>query len=158
TNDSFGSILNQVKQAAAAWNSVDSSDLRVAFGGVEAPNQPANTPTADVIFTDDLPPGLLGMGAPTKSSPSSVAGPHGPFFPIVRSTVMLPNDTSRATASYLQAFFTTCVHEMGHALGLQHTFTASAMSQGTIRNTSRARPLDADDIASLASLYGKANW
>src|SRR5690348_204757 len=35
TNDSFGSVLSQIKQAAAAWNSVSVSDLRVAFGGVE---------------------------------------------------------------------------------------------------------------------------
>jgi hypothetical protein len=32
------------------------------------------------------------------------------------------------------------------------------MSQGIIRMTSRARPLDADDIASLATLYGKSGW
>ena len=32
------------------------------------------------------------------------------------------------------------------------------MSQDVIRNTSRARPLDADDIASLSELYGTANW
>src|ERR1035438_1367713 len=34
-NDSFGSVLSQVKNAAAVWNSVASSDLRVAFGGLE---------------------------------------------------------------------------------------------------------------------------
>src|SRR5262249_57426270 len=33
-NDSFGSVLSQIKQAAAAWNSVAASDLRVAFGGL----------------------------------------------------------------------------------------------------------------------------
>src|SRR6185503_18877195 len=36
--------------------------------------------------------------------------------------------------------------------------TGSAMSQGVIRNTSRARPLDADDIAAVSILYGKPNW
>src|SRR5664279_346064 len=34
-NDSFASVLSQVNQAAAAWNSIASSDLRVAFGGLE---------------------------------------------------------------------------------------------------------------------------
>ena len=156
-NDDFPAVLSQVKQAAAAWNSVDSSDLRVAFGGLEAANQVSNTPGGDVIFID-LPPGLLGMGAPTAST-TVVNGPSGAFFPVVRSTVMLTNDTSKAPGpSYLEKFYTTAVHEMGHALGLQHTFTASAMSQGVIRNTSHARPLDADDIAGLSTLYGKPGY
>jgi len=35
-NDSFPAVLSQVKQAIAEWNAVTSSDLRVAFGGVES--------------------------------------------------------------------------------------------------------------------------
>ena len=55
------------QQAAAAWNSVDSSDLRVAFGGLESPKQVENSPGGDVVFVD-LPPGLL--GGPLRSSES----------------------------------------------------------------------------------------
>src|SRR5215472_822267 len=158
-NDDFASVLSQVQQAAAVWNSVSSSDLRVAFGGVEAANQPATTPGGDVVFTE-LPPGLLGIGAPTINEPATaVTGPNGPFVPIVRATVWLSNDTTQgAGPSYLEAFFTTAVHEMGHALGLQHTFTGSAMSQGVIRNTSRTRPIDLDDIAGLSLLYGTKGY
>ncbi|HJT86444.1 MAG TPA: IPT/TIG domain-containing protein [Bryobacteraceae bacterium] len=154
-NDDFSSVLSQVKQAAAAWNSVDGSDLRVSFGGLEAAGQTANTPGATITFAQ-LPPGLLGMGGVT-TGPTPVKGPNGPFFPVVSSTIMLTNDTSQAPGpSYLESFFTTAVHEFGHALGLQHTFTASAMSQAVIRNTTRARPLDADDIAGISELYPKA--
>src|SRR5512140_2380137 len=32
--DNFASVLNQVNEAAVAWNSVPTSDLRVAFGGL----------------------------------------------------------------------------------------------------------------------------
>ena len=63
-NDNLGSILGEVKTALAAWNSVASSNLRVAFGGTETPGQNSNTPGGNVVFID-LPPGLLGQGAPT---------------------------------------------------------------------------------------------
>jgi len=51
-NDTFGSLLGQVKQALAAWDSVSTSDLRVVFGGLEAKDQPSNTPGGDVVFDD----------------------------------------------------------------------------------------------------------
>ncbi len=170
TNDTFGSVLAQIREALAAWNAVSVTDLRVAYGGLESytanPTESAtgsgipgsNTPGADIIFVDT--PGLLGMGAPTTST-VQVQGPNGPFYPIVRGLVMLSQDTSNPNGpgpSYTEEYFTTAVHEIGHAVGLQHTWTSSAMSQDVIRNTSRARPLDADDIASLAVLYGHANW
>ena len=34
-NDSFPSVLGQIRNATQAWNSVTSSDLRVAFGGLQ---------------------------------------------------------------------------------------------------------------------------
>ncbi len=169
-NDTFGSVLAQIREALAAWNAVSITDLRMAYGGLESytanPTIAAtgsgipgsNTPGADIIFVDT--PGLLGMGAPTTSTVQT-QGPNGPFYPIMRGLVMLSRDTSNPSGpgpSYREEYFTTAVHEIGHAVGLQHTWTSSAMSQDVIRNTSRARPLDADDIASLAVLYGHANW
>ncbi|MGO9262814.1 MAG: matrixin family metalloprotease [Bryobacteraceae bacterium] len=157
-NDTFGSVLSQVKDAVAVWNSVSSSALRISFAGVESANQVSNTPGIDVTFID-LPPGLLGLGGPTTSTTLSPGG----FFPIMDGQVMLTTNTSSPAfgpgPSYLEDFFTTAVHEFGHALGLQHSWTASAMSSPDVtRNTSRARPIDADDVASLAVLYGKAGW
>jgi uncharacterized protein (TIGR03437 family) len=163
-NDSFSSVLSQVKSAAAVWNSVAGSDLRVAFGGLETinSNQMSATPAGDVVF-QEMAPGILGLGGHTISTPATVqTGQNGQFFPISRGTVILTNTTEpNATGpgpSYLEEFYTTAVHEFGHALGLQHTWTASAMSQDVIRNTSRSRPIDADDIASLLELYGTAGW
>jgi uncharacterized protein (TIGR03437 family) len=168
TNDSFGSVLSQLKQAVAAWNSVSSSDLRLVFGGLEsysanpsptAPGGPltsSNTPGGDVVFVDL--PGLVGMGGPTTSA-TPVTGPNGTFYPVVRGLVMMSRDTTVATGpSYFENFYTTAVHEVGHAIGLQHTWTAGAMSQGIIRNTSRTRPIEPDDAAALSILYGKQNW
>ena len=173
-NDTFGSVLAQIRQALAAWNAISVTQLRVAYGGLESytanptvanalsgadtPIPGSNTPGADIIFVDT--PGLLGMGAPTTSTVQA-QGPNGPYYPIVRGLVMLSQNTANPSGpgpSYTEEYFTTAVHEIGHALGLQHTWTSSAMSQDVIRNTSRARPLDADDIASLAALYGNTNW
>ena len=165
SNDSFGSVLSEVKQAAEAWNSVASSDLRVAFGGLETynSNQVSATPAADVVF-EELAPGILGLGAPTVSPTATVrTGQNGQFIPISRGLVILTNSTNPnlqygQMPSYLEEFYTTAVHEFGHALGLQHTWTAAAMSQAVIRNTSRARPIDADDISAISELYGTVNW
>jgi len=165
SNDSFSSVLSQVKNAAAVWNSVASSDLRVAFGGLETynPNQLSATPAGDVVF-EELAPGILGLGAHSMSATATVqTGQNGQFFPISRGLVILTNSTDPNAGygpgpSYLEEFYTTAVHEFGHALGLQHTWTAAAMSQDVIRNTSRSRPIDADDIASLSELYGVAGW
>jgi uncharacterized protein (TIGR03437 family) len=159
-NDTFGSVLSQIKQAAASWNAVPNSDLRVAFGGLESSSQVATsrTPGADVTFQDL--PGLLGMGGVTVAVNAAVStGQNGQFIPILRGQVILTNNTATQPGpSYQEEYYTTAVHEFGHALGLQHTWTGAAMSQDVIRNTWRARPVDADDIASILTLYGQAGW
>ena len=80
--DSFGSLLGQVKQALAAWDSVSSPNLRVKFGGLETDGQVPAAPGGDVVF-QDLPPGLYGMGGPTSNGTT-----------IVRGTVILANNTN----------------------------------------------------------------
>lgn len=158
--DTFGSLLAEVRQAIAAWNQVSSSQLKLAFGGVEQYPQTENSPGADITFSD-LPPGLLGYASPSlPAKPTTQSDANGQYVPILHSTVVLTNDTSQAPGpTYEEGFFTTAVHEIGHALGLQHTWTGAAMTPSASgRNTNRARPIDADDIAAMLVLYGAQGW
>jgi hypothetical protein len=151
--DSFASVIGAFRQAIQTWDSVGTSDLRLAFGGLYNQSAPFNTPVAQIVFTDDMPPGVVEMAGPTAKQ-SFNAGSQ--FVAITTSTVMVPRNLSQNPISSSEEFFTTAVHEIGHALGLQHTWTSSAMATGPTRATTRARAIDTDDIAGLTLLYPKA--
>src|ERR1019366_2536357 len=156
-NDSFASVISQIRQATQAWNSVATSSLRVAFGGLYTSGTPQNTPGGQVIF-EQLPPGILGLGGISAKADIS-ASPNRSFYPIITSMMYLTaNLTQSPGPSYTDFFFLDVVHEMGHALGLQHTFTSSAMSQPPTRTTSLVRIIDADDVAGISVLYPAASF
>jgi uncharacterized protein (TIGR03437 family) len=151
-------VLATIQQATQVWNGVSTTSLRVAFGGLENASTLQNTAGGDVLF-EDLPPGVEGFGGPTSLATPVTAADGSVFFPIVRSVVHLNlNLTVAPGPSYSQGFLMTTLHEMGHSLGLQHTFTSATMSQNTTRATTLTHPLDNDDIAGISVLYPNANF
>lgn len=153
--DSEAALLSQIRLAAGVWDGVETSGLRIAFGGITEPDTPQTTPGIDILF-EEVPPGLIAMGGPTARS-EVVSRDGETFVPITRAVVILNRDLSTQPSSS-DGFFMTLVHEMGHALGLQHTFTSSVMSTSITRATTKAKPLGADDRAGLSILYPAAGF
>ena len=152
-DDGLPSLLSQIRQATLAWDGVATSALRVNFGGLYADGTADNTPSAEVVFDDEIPPGLLAYTVPMPAK-DMVTRADGSFFPITQSVIHLHSDLTKSPGpTYTDSFYLTMVHEVGHALGLQHTFTSSVMSTAVTRATSALRPLDADDIAAVSLLY-----
>lgn len=154
--DSEAAVLSQIRAAAAVWNTVPTSELRLAFGGFREPGVEMGAPYIEVEFTDELPPGIIAQGGPV-SRLDPAEGPGGVFTPIARSVLRLPRDLS-SRPSWSERFFLTVVHEFGHTLGLQHTWTSSVMSTEITRAVTKARPLAQDDIAALSVLYPTADF
>lgn len=147
--DSFPALVSQIRAAARVWSEVETSELRLRFGGLFSPGQPVPaTPGVDVVF-EELPPGVNGYGAVTVRGDLA---PGGGFVPILRSQVVLNRDLANRP-SWGSAFFLTAVHEFGHALGLQHSFTSGAMATEVTRGTTKIRPITPDDVAGLSVLY-----
>src|SRR5712692_3525215 len=83
-HDSFPSVLSQVRQAARAWDGVATSNLRVVFGGLYSVATDQATPGGEVVFDDDIPPGVLAFSTHTTAT-DMVTRSDGSFFPITRS-------------------------------------------------------------------------
>src|SRR5258708_7335357 len=146
--DSFPAIVTEIRTAANQWNNVATSALKIQYGGLYNAASGQVNSGITVEFSNDLPPGVI-----AQSAPITYAGPsNGQFVPILRSTVRIQSDLSlpatacsnNACPSNSEFFFTTMVHEFGHSLGLQHTFTSPVMSTPFTSPSPKPAPLAPD--------------
>lgn len=154
--DSMTALITQLQLAAGAWDSVETSSLRLRYGGLFTPATPQVGPRIEISF-DDLPPGVLAHGGPVVYDEVRRDGDGKPFVPVQRAIIGLSADVL-ARGTYSERFFGTVVHEFGHSVGLQHSYASGAMSTETTRAITRGRPLFADDAAGISSLYPTAGF
>ncbi len=155
-NDSLEGLLSQFRAAANVWNGVSTSRLRLEFGGFIESDTVQNAAGIDILF--EAPPGVIAQaGTTVGESPEFVQRGDDVFARVERGLLLVNPDLSGDRSSS-DGFFMTLVHEFGHALGLQHTFTSSVMSTSYTRATTKANPLGADDIAGISLLYPAAGF
>lgn len=145
-------LFSQIQSAAEVWNTVSTSELRLTFGGLIEPGTPMSGPRVEVIF-DEVPPGLVALAGPEVLG--EVTEKDGTVFvPIVKSLLVLPSNLAEpARPSWSERLYQTIVHEMGHTLGLQHSWASGTMSTEITRASTKADPLAADDVAGISMLY-----
>jgi hypothetical protein len=148
--DSLPAVVSEIRAAAQVWNNVPTSDIRLAYGGLYTSGTLEFSPGIDVDFNDDIPPGLI--AATSLDAGPVISGPGGQFVAATHAHVLLHRDLSQLP-SWSETFFVTVVHEIGHALGLQHTLTSSVMSTSWTSAATKARPLDEDDQSGVSVLY-----
>jgi hypothetical protein len=161
--DSYQGIVSEIRAAADVWNSVGTSQIRLGYGGLFTAGTTETAPGIDVLFDDNIPPGIVALGGPMTTGGLVGYDANGnAFIPIVRSKLVLHGDfsliRSDQRASYSELFFVTLVHELGHTMGLQHTLTSSVMATQTTSTSTRATPLGADDIAGISLLYPASGY
>jgi predicted Zn-dependent protease len=150
--DGEAAYLDDIAAAFDAWDNVIALDFDTATRAADA----------DIFLTFDSldgPYSTLGVTSYSYSLPSFAFG---------EATITFDSDEtytySAASGGYVlpggQTFYELALHEIGHAIGLDHVYESSVIMYPYINGS--ATDLTADDIAGGQALYGEeastAGW
>ncbi len=152
------SLLASIGRAIGTWNSVPDQSFRFEYLGTTSADTTACSDEEDSVnvirFHSALPPGVLGVTCSVGVLESDTVlllefdmeiTTVGVFWSVVLPTPEFGFDLD-----------TTVLHELGHALGLDHSANPDAVMFARATGGESRRRLTADDIAGLRSLYGRA--
>lgn len=156
------SAYNSLAWAMGQWNAVTGQSFRFSDAG--STTAYASPDTCDALITDGvnsvrlsslLPTGVLGV----TCSITDGIGPGG-LRHVIEFDMQLdgttPWSTAAVTPSNRYDLHTVVLHELGHALGLQHSSAAGSVMVTELGRGQQMRVLSADDIAGIRALYGVA--
>src|SRR5580704_8985838 len=112
TGDSFTAVISELQLAAQAWNNIPSSQVKLAYGGLQDAATQQSTPGIEVVFDDDnIATGILAQTKVTTYANVSFIGSNPPpFLPILHSQIQLRKNltvTIPQQASFYDSTFTT---------------------------------------------------
>src|SRR5580698_2416046 len=87
--DSFTAVISELQLAAQAWNNVPGSQIKLGYGGLENSATQQSAPGIDVVFTNQIPYGVLAQTKVTTYSNVSFINNTTSFLPILRAQVQL---------------------------------------------------------------------
>jgi len=146
-----------LQQAIQTWNAATPSTFSFVWQGSSSGltgtcNFAANLDGLNTVkFVNDLPPGVLGQ---TCTVWPAGAGANTPLVEFDMEMDITANWTSGPTTPAGHYDLpSTILHELGHAAGLGHSNSSSAVMYFSLPNGTQKRALASDDVAGINAAY-----